>query len=203
MNTEHEIRFHLSHHMFNRLASHLDWDEAEEIIDIMMGPHGIESMSSNSWVIRLRMASQTVRMQFKKRLPDPHEHLEIDVGIDSLPSAIEMLHQMGLKLGLIIARTRRKTSIDETIVALDDIPCLGHFVEIEGKVPGEFHVPTALTEYLASHDECKTYGDLIIERLRNEPAWADGYRTASMSAINHLQLGLSFNLMEAGWLTPQ
>jgi len=62
---------------------------------------------------------------------------EIEIEVADLDSAAKLLSALGYEKVLVIEKKRRTWQLDECSVALDELPLLGDFVEIEGPDEGK------------------------------------------------------------------
>ncbi|MGH8602081.1 MAG: CYTH domain-containing protein [Gammaproteobacteria bacterium] len=188
MQIEHERRFQLTSEAYLALLTLLDWSSPSVVTDVMMGRSGQLSMATDGWVIRLRKTDGRGAMQFKGRLKRDNEHLEVGVGIDSMENAAKLLSFIGLRLGLVITRTRRCAEVNGAQLALDDVSCLGQFLEVEVSDDQDYDVFTFLSRYVDLATECETYGDLILDKQRTDAKWAERYREESKQLLIGLRL---------------
>lgn len=200
---ERERRFRLDQPSYEDIIQRLPWTVPELVTDVTMGPHGSSSMSVTGWVVRLRTGSGYVRMQLKKRQQVAHEYLEVDLGVDSISRAAEILMLMGMQLGLVISRTRRQVSVPGALLMLDDINLLGYFIEIEETGSGEPSLPAFLHAYLTRDNECGAYGDLIISQLQTDSSWAEAYRREAANILNNIGLGDVLNALTGESVDPE
>jgi len=196
---ERERRFRLSESDYRRLLGTLTWGPPSSVIDVTLGRHGATSMETDGWVVRLRSDAGRARLQFKGRLAGTDGFLEADVGVDSLPDAAEILSLLGLKIDLVIARIRRQATVAGVRLALDDVTCLGPFLEVEALGETIPDLPSHLVDHVDATAECRSYGDLILERLRTSTDWATVYNRESKRCLAGLQLVTS-GMVEDPWL---
>jgi adenylate cyclase class IV len=187
---ERERRFSLTDEGYRRLLADFPWSAPRVVTDIMLGPHGAASMTIDGWVLRLRTVDGNSQAQFKKRVA-VHEYLEIGIGVDSLPLAIELFQAMGLLPGLVIKRARRNVTIDSVRLALDDIFLLGKFIEVEFCEPDGWMLPESLARYVRSDAERTAYGDLILDKAKTDMTWGRAYEEQITGVINGLGLDLT------------
>ncbi|MGH3907736.1 MAG: CYTH domain-containing protein [Pseudonocardiaceae bacterium] len=188
MQIERERRFRLTSDTYLRLLSLADWSPPNVVTDVTMGHNGQQSMETDGWVVRLRTEGGRSSIQFKGRLATDQEHLEAAVGIDSVADAAELLSLMGLRLGLVINRTRRYADLNGAHLALDDVSGLGHFLEVELDDDEDCGIFAFLARHIDVAAECGTYGDLILDRQRTDSTWADRYRQKTEQVLASLQL---------------
>jgi CYTH domain len=195
---ERERRFRLDQAAYENIVRRLPWSAPEVVTDVTMGPHGSLSMSIDGWVVRLRAGSGYARMQLKKRQHVAHEYLEVDLEVDSISRAAEMLMLMGMQPGLVISRTRRQASVPGALLTLDDINLLGYFIEIEETDSDKPALPAFLHAHLTRDNERGAYGDLIISRMQTDSAWAEAYRKEAAELLKSMGLGDALNTLTGG-----
>jgi adenylate cyclase class 2 len=81
-------------------------------------------------VLRLRQ-DQRLTLTFKRALASPEVRTEIEVAIDDLPAARELLLSLGYVPLFVYEKFREVLALDDTLVMLDELP-FGTFVELEG-----------------------------------------------------------------------
>jgi adenylate cyclase class 2 len=97
--------------------------------------------------------------EFKKR-----QEIEIDVGDGN--SAEKLLSALGYKKSLVFEKKRRLYRLDQCKIALDELPLLGYFLEIEGPDAGKI---ADVQRNLGLSDLppiLESYASLMAEKLR-------------------------------------
>ncbi len=111
--------------------------------------------------LRRQSAGDNVRvfLTYKgaKEKSDFKKRQEIEIEIDSVEKTQRLLHALGYQEILVVEKKRRLWQLGKCEVALDQLPQLGHFVEIEGpdsetiaevqKRLGLAHVPSIMKSY--------------------------------------------------------
>lgn len=188
MEIEHERRFRLTSETYLKMQSLADWSPPAVVTDVTMGLHGRLSMATDGWIVRLRTTNGRSIMQYKGRLDTDRRHLEAAVGVDSLENAAELLSLLGLRLGLVINRTRRYAQLNGAQLALDDVSCLGQFLEVEVQEAQDRDIVDFLAEHIDMSAECGTYGDQILDRQHADSTWDHRYREESRRILENLRL---------------
>ncbi|UCG55633.1 MAG: class IV adenylate cyclase [Phycisphaerales bacterium] len=81
--------------------------------------------SDNSETFYLTYKGAKEKDHFKKRQ-------EIEIQVDDLELTEKLLSELGYERALVLEKRRRVWRLRDCIVALDELPLLGSFVEIEG-----------------------------------------------------------------------
>ncbi|HKS45315.1 MAG TPA: CYTH domain-containing protein [Amycolatopsis sp.] len=192
----------MSDDVYRRILTAFGWSHPVEQRDVMLGPDGPASMTTVGWVVRLRIEEGDCRMQYKGKLSNEAEHLEAEVGVDSVHGAAELLSLMGLRLGLVIKRARRSVDVAGARLALDDVTTLGRFLEIEA-IGGQDLDPTAdLVQQFGLSEECGPYGDLILKGIEVSGEWAKRYAREKAEVLADLGLELVFPAKDRTWPSP-
>jgi len=99
--------------------------------------------------------------QFKKRQ-------EIELEIKDADSARELFSELGFQQVLVVEKKRRIWRLGQCEVALDELPLLGSFVEVEG--PEEGKIAEVQKNLALSHLPHITdaYASLMAEKLRQQ-----------------------------------
>jgi len=99
--------------------------------------------------------------QFKKRL-------EIEVEIKDADSARKLFSELGYESTLVVEKKRRIWRLYQCEVALDELPLLGSFVEIEG--PEEEKIAEMQKNLGLTHlpHITESYASLMAEKLRQQ-----------------------------------
>jgi len=96
------------------------------------------SFAKNNKCLRLRLQSiendKTAFLTYKgpKQEDDFKKRLEIEIQVSDVESAENLLSVLGYKSKLVIEKKRKIWQLCSCFVALDNLPSLGCFVEIEG-----------------------------------------------------------------------
>ncbi len=96
------------------------------------------SFAKNDKCLRLRLQSiengKTTFLTYKgpKQKDDFKKRLEIEIQVSDVASAENLLSVLGYKKKLVIEKERKVWQLCSCFVALDNLPSLGCFVEIEG-----------------------------------------------------------------------
>jgi len=106
----------------------------------------------------LTYKSAKEKNQFKKRQ-------EIDIEIKDPDSTEKMLTALGYNRVLVVEKKRRIWRYRDCVVALDELPLLGEFVEIEG--PNDEKISDVQNELALANLQhiVKSYADLVSEKL--------------------------------------
>lgn len=181
---EYEYRYKLEAEEFIQLAEELDWSSPIVVEDITFGHHGMSSMSVDGWVVRVRSQGDLNYLQFKGRASgvSTNEH---SLQIDDRCEAIALLQAIGLTPGLIIRRTRRQARLEDTILSLDDVLLLGHFLEVESTRMNSGGCGSVILGKLGLSERPAQpmYGDLLLSQFAIEPAFAARHAAALTSAL--------------------
>ena len=99
--------------------------------------------------------------QFKKRL-------EIEIEIKDADSARKLFSELGYESALVVEKKRRIWRLGRCEVALDELPLLGSFVEIEG--PEEEKIAEVQKNLGLAHlpHITESYASLMAEKLRQQ-----------------------------------
>ena len=112
----------------------------------------------NSSKFFLTYKSAKEKDQFKKRQ-------EIDIEIEDFDSMEKMLTSLGYNRVLVVEKKRKTWRYRDCVVALDELPLLGEFVEIEG--PDDEKISDVQNELALANLQhiVKSYADLVSEKL--------------------------------------
>ncbi|MHC4423586.1 MAG: class IV adenylate cyclase [Planctomycetota bacterium] len=93
---------------------------------------------------------------------------EIELGIEDADSAEKLLSELGFQQVLVVEKKRRIWRFGRCEVALDELPLLGSFVEIEG--PQEEQIAEVQKNLGLSHlpHITESYVSLMAEKLRQQ-----------------------------------
>ncbi len=97
------------------------------------------SFAKNDKCLRLRLQSaenkKTIFLTYKgpKQKDDFKKRLEVEIQVTDVESAEELLSALAYKKKLVIEKERQIWQLCSCLVALDNLPSLGCFVEIEGQ----------------------------------------------------------------------
>jgi adenylate cyclase class 2 len=96
------------------------------------------SLSTSDKALRLRHEVQDKNEKIILAYKGPREsgqfkrRREIQFGVDNAPQAIAMLSALGYEKSLVVQKRRKLWYLESCEIALDELPQLGMFVEIEG-----------------------------------------------------------------------
>ncbi|MHC4259861.1 MAG: class IV adenylate cyclase [Planctomycetota bacterium] len=129
------------------------------------------SLTQTDRCLRLRhlVAGETVKFLLtykgarEKRQPKKRAEIEIEIGDGD--SAKRLLSQLGYETALVVEKKRRIWRLGPCEVALDELPTLGSFVEIEG--PEEKEIASVQKELGLAHlpHIAETYACLMANKL--------------------------------------
>lgn len=97
-------------------------------------------MAKSDMALRLREQTQTGNKRNILSYKGPRQagrfkqREEFQFGVDNADAATAFLTAMGYSMSLVIEKRRQVWQMDDCEVALDELPVLGKFVEIEGPV---------------------------------------------------------------------
>jgi predicted adenylyl cyclase CyaB len=95
-----------------------------------------EELRRGDFTVRLRKAGDRVVLALKgPRVYQPggvHRRIELEFEVSDQPKVRSQLEAQGLVITAVIDKRRREFSIQECLVALDTVPFIGAFIEIEG-----------------------------------------------------------------------
>ncbi|NBH09705.1 CYTH domain-containing protein [Amycolatopsis sp. SID8362] len=188
MYVEREWRFRLSEDKYRRLAREFEWSPPVRVVDVTLGLDGPVSMKTRGWVARLRWVEGVCALQYKGLTAGENEYLEAEVGVETVRGAAEVLSLMGLRLGLVIDRTRRTARVRDAVLTLDDVAGLGMFLEVELSGRAADQELSALVAEFGLGESCPAYGDQILAGVGSSPAWADSYVRAKAAVLTELGL---------------
>jgi predicted adenylyl cyclase CyaB len=172
-----ERRYSISDATFSQLqtSSEIAWSDAKQVTDITFGPSGAESMQIDGWVLRLRKTETSCELQFKSPAnQDWTAWKEISVTVDSASNAVQLLSAIGLRIGLLLDRSRSVGCWRGYKLSLDDFAILGKFIEVEVEANAHSAEAPAFVDFLdyfgiPNATECEPYGLLMLKRLKAEP----------------------------------
>jgi len=122
--------------------------------------------------LRRQQADQTEKifMTYKgAREKDPFKkRLEIEIEIKDADSARKLFSELGYESALVVEKKRRIWRLCQCEVALDELPLLGSFVEIEG--PEEEKIAEVQKNLGLAHlpHITESYASLMAEKLRQQ-----------------------------------
>ncbi|MEU7788004.1 CYTH domain-containing protein [Amycolatopsis sp. NPDC049159] len=198
MYVEREWRFRLTEDRYRRLKCEFDWSPPVRVIDVTLGLDGPVSMKTQGWVARLRWVDGVSALQYKGATAAENAYLEAEVGVETVRGAAEVLSLMGLRLGLVIDRTRRSVRVRDALLTLDDVAGLGTFVEVELCGGAADHELSVLAAELGLAESCPAYGDQILHSVESSPEWAERYARAKVEVISELGLERVLAVEDAG-----
>jgi adenylate cyclase class 2 len=90
---------------------------------------------------------------------------EVEVGVDSLDAAVDILGRLGYQRMLTFEKRRESWKLQKCKIELDQLPHLGSFVEIE--CPSESDIQRIREKLGLSHAKAmpQTYADLVAHHL--------------------------------------
>lgn len=129
------------------------------------------SLISTDRCLRLRRQSVGENKRFlltykgAKEKSDFKKRREIEIEIDSAEMTQRLLEELGYKKVLIVEKKRRLWRLWKCEIALDQLPQLGHFVEIEG--PDSKAITEVQKRLDLAHipSITKSYPQMILENL--------------------------------------
>jgi adenylate cyclase class 2 len=90
---------------------------------------------------------------------------EVELGVQSADAAESLLNSLGYHRALAFNKRRRLWEVGSCEVALDELPLIGAFVEIEGPSSEEIHRVQTLLSLRDALAVMESYASLIAERL--------------------------------------
>jgi len=93
---------------------------------------------------------------------------EIEIEIAGADSAAELLKALGYEKALVFEKKRRLWQLDDCEIALDELPLLGSFVEIEGPNEEKILGIQARLGLSGLPHILQSYASLMAERLRRQ-----------------------------------
>jgi len=143
-------------------------------------------LRSNDFVVRIRKESDVLWVSLKgPRLYSGMEYLRIELEIEaaSETSIRDYLASRGMTMTWYFEKRRIEYghASSPLIVAIDEIPDVGHFVELEGPLEAVRSLAAFLNEAL-SHQESRNYQEIYLANQQEQGMNASDVRGAEFAA---------------------
>lgn len=128
-----------------------------------------ESLTRDDFVVRLRITSAETLVAFKgprRNNPDgTYTRVEVELPVDRIDAVRAALTAQRLECRRRIEKRRRefRKCSSSLIVAFDEVPCLGNFIELEGD-PDDIRAATAELGDMIGTAERRNYYELLADR---------------------------------------
>ena len=130
MEIEKEERYKVSDSAWEKaLENSQEFKEKTEMLDIVMGAYGRESVAKTGKVFRIRKKPNKIALEIKNRIDGGWQ--EEAIALDSVKRGVNFLTLAGFSPYLFIDRIREVRTYKGLKVFFDDIKLLGKYIELE------------------------------------------------------------------------
>ena len=186
MELEKEVRFSVSDDVWQKALSISQKYSANiEMLDIVMGAYGRESVSKTGRGFRIRQKPNEITLEVKNKIDGGWQ--EESIAIDSISRGINFLTLAGLSPYMFVQRYREICLYKGLKIFFDDVKLLGKYIEIEYQ--DSLNAAQELEEFCTNCGITSSpqplYGDIINNKYDTDPVFRQAFDDYLNELINN------------------
>jgi predicted adenylyl cyclase CyaB len=129
-----------------------------------------ENLKEQDFTVRLRSVNGSLKMALKGPriyLPDNvYRRIELEFSAANEEEVREQLKRQELTATAVIEKRRWVFSTENAEIAIDRLPCIGSFIEVEGDTPSAIETVLASLQLSSKNAVCENYSELLEAKFK-------------------------------------